>query len=149
MDLEETRDLDIRKDGSIDSEIVNPSPRTKQKYEGESNIYSATKLNLSPNAIDSVYELIEMKEKSKTNSTKDDGMTLSTMEKSESDREMSMKNELTKTLELEANINEIVGSWDENTLNTNSLPNAKVKSKIRRKSKTYVLHTFPFRPTVI
>ena len=62
---------------------------------------------------------------------------------------MSMTDELTKTLELEANINEIVGSWDENTLNTNSFPNAKVKSKIRRKSKKYILHTFPFRPTVI
>ena len=57
------------------------------------------------------------------------------MEKIESDREMSMTDELTKTLELEANINEIVGSWDENTLNTSSFPNAKVKSKIRRKSK--------------
>ena len=32
-------------------------------------------------------------------------MTLSTMEKIESDREMSMTDELTKTLELEANIN--------------------------------------------
>ena len=79
MDLEETMDLDIRKDGSIDSEIVNPSPGTKQKYEDESNIYSATKLNLSPNAIHSIYELIEKKEKSKTNLTKDDGVTLSTM----------------------------------------------------------------------
>ena len=29
----------------------------------------------------------------------------------------------------------IVGSWDENTLHTNSFPNATVKSKIRRKSK--------------
>ena len=65
MDLEETMDLDIRKGGSIDSEIVNPSPGTKQKYEGESNIYSSTKLNLSPNAIDSVYELIEKKENPK------------------------------------------------------------------------------------
>ena len=87
MDLEETMDLDIRKDGSVDSEIVNPSPWTK-KNEGESNIYSATKLNLSPNAIDSVYELIEKKEKSKTNLTKDDGVTLSSMEQIESDREM-------------------------------------------------------------
>ena len=57
------------------------------------------------------------------------------MEKIESDREMSMTDDLIKTLELEANINEIVGSWDENTLNTSSFPNAKVKSKIRRKSK--------------
>ena len=76
MDLEETMDLDIRNHGSIDSEIVNPSPGTKQKYEDESNIYSATKLNLSPNAIDSVYELIEKKEKSKTNLTKNHGVTL-------------------------------------------------------------------------
>ena len=88
-----------------ESSIVNPSPGTKEKDEGESNIYSATKLNLSPNAIDSVYELIEKKDKSKTNWTKDDGVTLSTMEKIESDREMSMTDELTKTLELEANIN--------------------------------------------
>ena len=93
MDLEETMDLDIRKDGSIESEIVNPSPWTKQKDEGESNIYSATKLNLFRNAIDSVYELIEKKEKSKTNLTKDDGVTLSTMEQIESDREMSMADE--------------------------------------------------------
>ena len=49
------------------------------------------------------------------------------MEQIESDREMSMTDELTKTLELEANINEIVGSWDENALNTNSFLNAKVK----------------------
>ena len=48
------------------------------------------------------------------------------MEKIESDREMSMTDELTKTLELEANINEIVGSWDENTLNTNLFPNTKI-----------------------
>ena len=53
----------------------------------------------------------------------------------ESDREMSMTDDLIKTLELEAKINEIVGSWNENTLNTSSFPNAKVKSKIRRKSK--------------
>ena len=78
------------------------------------------------NAIDSFYELIEKKEKSKTNLTKDDGVTLSTMEQIESDREMSMTDELTKTLELEANINEIVGSWDENTLKTNLFPNTKI-----------------------
>ena len=101
MDLEETMDLNIRKDSSIDSEIENPSPETKQKYESESNIYSATKLNLSPNAIDSVYELIEQKDQSNTNLTKDDGVMLSTMEQIESDREMSMTDELTKTLELE------------------------------------------------
>ena len=86
MDFGNTMDLDIRKDGSNDSEIVNPSPGTKQKYKGESNIYSATKLNLSPNAIDSVYELIEKKEKSKTNLTKDDGVTLSTVKQIEPDR---------------------------------------------------------------
>jgi len=43
----------------------------------------------------------------------------------------------------------VVGSWDENALHTNSFPNAKVKSKIGRKSKKYIFHTFPFRPTVI
>ena len=50
-----------------------------------------------------------------------------------------MKDELTNTLELEANINEIVGSWDENTLITNSF----------ERVKKFILHTFPFRPTVI
>ena len=35
------------------------------------------------------------------------------MKKIESDTEISMTDELTKNLELEANINEIVGSWDE------------------------------------
>ena len=40
-------------------------------------------------------------------------MTLSTMKPIESDREMSVTDDLIKTLELEANINEIVGSWDE------------------------------------
>ena len=57
------------------------------------------------------------------------------MEQIELDREISMTDYLIKTLELEVNINEIEGSWDENTLNTNWFPNAKVKSKIRRKSK--------------